>query len=82
MESELYRSLFEEVEAKGEAKKVRETIIGILLRRMGALDMAIRDKIRGFSDVDMLNVWYEEALGIVDAEGARRLAETIQKAPA
>jgi hypothetical protein len=43
--------------------------------------MAIREKIRGLSDIEMLNVWYEEALGIVDAEGARRLAEKIEKAP-
>lgn len=89
MESELYRSLFEEVEAKseakgeakGEAKNKGETIIRILLRRMGAVDTAIRERVRGLSDMETLNAWYEEALGILDAEGARRLAETIQTAP-
>ncbi|HSO00533.1 MAG TPA: hypothetical protein VLS89_19710 [Candidatus Nanopelagicales bacterium] len=77
MESELYRSVVE----KGELNGMRETIIRILMRRMGALDMAIREKIRALSDIDLVRVWYDEALGVVDAEGARKLAETIQRAP-
>lgn len=85
MESELYQSLVKEVEArseaKGEVKCMRETIIRILLRRIGALDMAIREKIRGLSDIELLDVWYKEALGVIDAERARRLVDIIQKAP-
>jgi hypothetical protein len=84
MESELYRSIFEEFEAKGrvtgDAARMAETIVRILMRRMGELDLAIREKIRGLSDIDTLTLWYEEALDVVDAEGARKLAETIQKA--
>lgn len=76
MESELYRSVVEQ----GVVQNKRDTIIKILMRRMGWLDMAIREKIRAVSDVDFLNLWYDDALGVVDAEGARRLAEGIQKA--
>lgn len=81
MEGEFYRSLISEAEAKSEAKVKRETVIGILLRRMDALDMGMREKIRRTSDIELLNVWYQMALSIVDAEGARRLVELIKKAP-
>lgn len=84
MESELFRSLVAEVEAKskaaGEAQKTQETIIRILMRRMGELDLAIREKIRALSDIELLNFWYDEALAVVDADGARKLVEQIQKA--
>lgn len=88
MESELFRSLVAEVEAKGkatwkaegEAQKTQETIIRILMRRMGEVDLAIREKIRALSDIELLNFWYDEALAVVDAEGARKLVEQIQKA--
>lgn len=81
MESEFFRSLIAEAEAKSEAKVERETVIGILLRRMDALDMGIREKIRRTSDIELLDVWYQMALSIVDVEGARRLVELIKKAP-
>jgi hypothetical protein len=77
MESELYRS----VVAKGEARNKAETIIRVLMRRLGEVDLAIREKIRGLSDMDTLTFWYEQALDAVDAESARRLVETIHKAP-
>lgn len=80
MESELYQSVFDKGAAKGDSQSKAETIIRILMRRMGQVDLAIREKIRGLSDIDTLTFWYEEALDVVDAEGARRLAETIQKA--
>jgi len=76
MESELYRSVVE----KGEARNKAETVIRILTRRMGALDPSIRERIRGLSDIETLDAWYDEALSVLDAEGARRLADTIQKA--
>lgn len=85
MESELYRSVFEEWEAKGEAKgeakNKADTIIQILIRRLGPLDQALRERIRGLSDIDTLNAWYNESLSVVDADGARRLGDTILKAP-
>jgi hypothetical protein len=83
MESELYQSIFAKGEvkgeARGEARNKAETIIRILLHRTGALDTAIREKIRALSDIDTLTLWYEQALRVVDAEDARRLVETIQK---
>jgi hypothetical protein len=81
MESELYRSVLEKGEVQGEARVKADTIIQILIRRMGPLEPALRDRIRGLSDLETLNAWYSEALSVVDAEGARRLGETIQKAP-
>jgi hypothetical protein len=47
---------------------------------MGTLDATLRERIRELSDMEILNAWYNEALSVVDAEGARRLAGTIQKA--
>jgi hypothetical protein len=85
MASTLYRSIIEEGEARGEvrgeARKTADTIIRVLTYRLGALDPAIRERIRTLSDIETLTSWYEEALLAVDAEGARRLAEKIQKAP-
>jgi hypothetical protein len=76
MESTLYQSAVR----RGEAKSSAETIIRILSHRMGALDPALRDQLRGVSDLDTLTPWYEEALLAVDAEAAQRLAEKIRKA--
>jgi hypothetical protein len=76
MESELYRSVVE----KGEARTKAETILRILLIRMGALDPAIPERSRGLADTDLWTAWYEHALHVVDVEGARWLAETTQKA--
>jgi len=77
MESTLYQSAVK----KGEAKSCAETIIRVLTYRMGSLDPAVRERIRGLADMETLTVWYEEALQVVDAEAARRLVEKIQKAP-
>ena len=81
MASTLYQSIFEKGEARGEARAYVETIIQLLIRWMGALDPAVRDRIRALSDADTLKAWHQEALYVADAEGARRLAEKIQKAP-
>jgi hypothetical protein len=77
MASTLYQSALE----KGETRSKAETIIRILTHRMGSADPAVRERIRALSDAETLTVWYEEALQAVDAEGARRLAEKIEKAP-
>jgi hypothetical protein len=85
MESTLYRSIFEkgeaQGEARGEARGKAETILRVLTHRLGLLDPAVRERIRALSNVETLTAWYEEALLAVDAEGARRLVEKIQKAP-
>jgi hypothetical protein len=93
MESALYKSIFEKGEARGEergeargetrgkAEAYAQTIIRILTHRMGALDPAIRERIRAVSDVETLAAWQEEAILVLDAETAGRLAEKIQKAP-
>lgn len=89
MASTLYQEIFAKGEAKGEARgKARaeaemraETIIRILTRRMGALDPAVRERIRTLSDTETLADWYDEAFSVIDAEGAQRLAEKIRKAP-
>ena len=77
MASTLYQSALE----KGKTRNKAETIIRILTHRMGSADPAVRERIRALSDAETLTVWYEEALQAVDAEGARRLAEKIEKAP-
>ena len=79
-ESELYRSVADDIKAKAYASARAETIIQILMRRLGEVDLAIREKIRELADIDNLSFWYEESLGVVDAESARRLVETIRKA--
>lgn len=85
MESALYRSIFEKGEARGKtegkAEAYAQTIIRILTQRMGALDPVTRERIRALSDVETLAAWQEEAILVLDAEAARRLAEKIQKAP-
>jgi hypothetical protein len=77
MESTLYQSAF----AKGEAKVYVETILRILAHRTGAVDPTVAERIRAVSSLETLNAWHEQALLAVDAEGARLLAEKIQKAP-
>jgi hypothetical protein len=77
MESTLYQSAM----AKGEARVYAETIVRLLSYRMGALDPAVRERIRKVADLEILMPWYEEALLAVDAEGAQRLADKIRKAP-
>jgi hypothetical protein len=44
------------------------------------LDTALRERIRATSDREMLSVWLSQALDLTDAEQARQLVETIQKA--
>jgi hypothetical protein len=93
MESTLYRSIFEkgeaqgeargraQGEARGEAQSKTETILRILVHRLGFLEPGVRDRVRALSDVETLTAWYEEALLAVDANAARRLVEKILKAP-
>jgi len=75
--SALYQSIFE---ARGEVRTRAETIIRILMRRMGGLAPAIRERIRSVQDLETLKAWQEDALGVLDADGAQRLAEKIQNA--
>jgi hypothetical protein len=80
MESELYKSIFEKGEARGEAKAYAEMLIRLLIHRMGTLEVAIRERIRAMSDLETLKAWHSEALVATDVDGARRLADKIQKA--
>lgn len=89
MESTLYQSAFAKGEAKGEAQgKAKgearvyvETILRILVHRMGTVAPTVVERIRAVSSLELLKAWHEEALLAIDAEGARRLAEKIQNAP-
>ena len=78
MESTLYQSIFAKGEARGEARSCAQTILRILTHRMGALDPSVRERIQALSDVETLTAWYNEALLVVDSEGARRLVAKIQ----
>ncbi|MEO5730997.1 MAG: hypothetical protein ABI134_32170, partial [Byssovorax sp.] len=77
MESTLYQSAF----GKGEARAYAETILRILVHRTGTVAPTVAERIRAVSSLELLKAWHEEALLAIDAEGARRLAEKIQKAP-
>ena len=81
MESTLYQSAFAKGEAKGEARLYVETIAQILVRWLGALEPAVAERLGTGADRLILRAWHQEALYLSDAEGARRLAEKIQKAP-
>jgi predicted transposase YdaD len=93
MESTLYQSAFAKGEAQGEAKgeargearaEARlyvETIVQILVRWLDALEPALSERLGAVADRLTLKAWHQEALYLSDAEGARRLAEKIQKAP-
>jgi hypothetical protein len=89
MASTLYREIFHkgkaqgkaQGEALGEAKTWAETIVQVLSRRMGAIDPAIRERIRSVADAETLKAWYDEVLSVIDAEGAQRLADQIGEAP-
>ena len=84
MASTLYESIFEKGEARGrtagKAEQCADTIIRILIRRMGALDPALATRIRSVSSIDTLEVWLSEALDLPDAESAHRLVDKIGKA--
>jgi hypothetical protein len=81
MERSLYKDIVAKGEARGELRIRAETIVGILTHRIGALDPAVRERVRGATDLTALAAWYQEALLVVDADGARRLADKILHAP-
>jgi predicted transposase YdaD len=67
--------------ARGEAQTRIATILQILTRRLGSLDPALRERIQAVSDNRaVLSTWYDLALDVVDAEGAQRLVDIIQRA--
>ena len=76
MESVLWRSAIE----KGEANVRADTIIRILMHRLGTLEPALRERIRTLSDADLLKNWHDDALFLPDDEAAQRLADRIRKA--
>jgi hypothetical protein len=45
------------------------------------VDSTVAERLRAISRHETLHAWHEEALLAIDAEGARQLAEKIQKAP-
>jgi hypothetical protein len=84
MESTLYQSAFAKGEARGKAEGEAgvyvASILRVLAHRTGAVDPTVAERLRSFSTLETLKAWHEQALLAVDAEGARRLAEHIQKA--
>ena len=89
MESELYKSIFGKGEAKGEikgeargkAEAYADVLIQLLIHRTGAVDLALRERIRAASDVDTLKAWHSEVLFAADADALRRVADKIRNAP-
>jgi hypothetical protein len=85
MESVLYKSIFEKGVAQGiaqsEARVRAETIVRVLTVRLGAVDPTVRSRVRGLTDIETLQAWYDEALLTVDATEAQRLADKIVAAP-
>ena len=81
MESWLYTDIFKKGELRGELRGKAETIVGILANRMGTVDPAVRERVRSVSDPAVLSTWYQEALLVLDADGAHRLANEILDAP-
>ena len=88
MESVLYKSIFEKGVAQGVAQsearvaqsetRVRaDTIVRVLTVRLGAVDPTVRSRVRGLTDAETLQAWYDEALLAVDAAAAQRLADKI-----
>jgi hypothetical protein len=80
MASTLYREIFKEGKAEGEAKAYADVLVQHLIRRLGALDPALKKRIRKTSDLDTLKVWYNEVVD-ADKDAARRLADKIRSAP-
>ncbi len=54
-----------------------DTIVRVLTVRLGAVDPTLRARVRGLTDVETLEAWYDEALLAVDATAAQRLADKI-----
>lgn len=77
MESTLYQSAM----AKGETKAYGEMLVRVLGHRLGALDPAVRERIRAVTDLETLKLWHDEVLFLSDAAGAQRLVEKIRNAP-
>lgn len=72
--------LWQRAKDLGRAEACGETIVRVLVHHLGAVDPALRERIRALVDQDLLNDWYDEALFLRDAEAAQRLADKIRKA--
>jgi hypothetical protein len=77
MESELYREIFGDGEAAGEAKGKAESILAVLAARGIPVSDAVRARILGCNDVATLDAWIRRA---VVASTAAAVVRT--KAPA
>ena len=84
MASTLYKTIFKkgkaEGVAEGVAKGVAKSLVNLLVRRLGPLDPAVRERIHKMSDLDALEVWFGEAAD-ADVDAARRLVDKIRNAP-
>ena len=67
--------------AQSEARVRADTIVRVLTVRLGAVDPTLRSRVRGLTDIETLDAWYDEALLAVDATAAQRLADKILAAP-
>jgi hypothetical protein len=68
MESELYKEIFGEGEAKSEAK----SILTVLATRGISVSEAIRERILGCTDIPTLDVWTQRAVVVPTAAAAVR----------
>jgi hypothetical protein len=77
MESELYKEIFGDGEAAGEARGKAESIVAVLAARGVPVSDAVRARILGCSDVATLDVWIRRAAVVSTAAAVVRA-----KAPA
>lgn len=53
----------------------------VLTARLGSVDAAVGQKVRGQTDAQLLSEWHHEAILATDADAARRLTEKILRSP-
>lgn len=85
MKSTLYKSIFAEGEAQGEARGLiaahTDTICVLLSRHLGSLDPSVQQHLASWPHPNALKAWRNEALALTDAKSARKLLQKIMKTP-
>lgn len=86
MESGLYKSIFEEAqalgEARGEARAHADTIYRLLAQRLGFVEPSVRQHLASWPHLETLEAWRDEAFALRNAKSARALLAKIMSTPA
>lgn len=82
MESQLYKSIFADGRAEGEARAHAGTIYKRLVRWLGSVDVSVRQHIARFPNQSILETWCDEAVELKDADSAQKLLVKILQTPA